>query len=52
MKVKLTNMETGEVTITDNFYIFEFRGIRNVNDEGVGENHYGEKFKIKFIEEE
>lgn len=52
MLIKITSLDNGRVDYTNNFYFFEERGIREINDEGIGKDFVGREFKIEFVKED
>ena len=48
IKIKVTNKETGEVFITEDFYWFEEQGISNIKTTGECVGTFRE-YKIEFI---
>lgn len=50
-KIKLTYLKTGDVVITDDFYIFEEEMIRELDENQEGYSVHGGRVKVKFIHE-
>ena len=49
MLIKVTNLDSGKIKYIDDFYFFEERGIRNLEEDGKCKDFVGNNLKIEFV---